>query len=389
MAVGAWLLDLDGTLVESIPVLYQVYGEFLRSRGATPTLAEFHRLDGWVFDEFVPELHRVHHLAGSLTSLKHAYRLALIEAYRSRVQPRPGASALLDRLGGKTALVTSGPTWLVHVFLGAVGWTFDTVVCGDEVARGKPSPDPYLLAMARLKTFASECICLEDSPHGAEAAAAAGAWVVALTDRRPREAFPAAHRSIAAVGDLLGAVPTTPWWVRRGSVSLETKGSGELLALEQIRHDVIRGRFSAYSDYVAGRITPIGVSGVLCCEDQVLLARRSEHVHGWPGAWELAPSGTLDGPAPEGVLLRELREEVGVIGRVTRPLGLAFDPVDRVYDLAYELSTDDSEAAVEGAKRGGEYVDARWLRRDQAQVFLDEQIAVPTSRLLVQALLDP
>jgi beta-phosphoglucomutase-like phosphatase (HAD superfamily) len=57
---------------------------------------------------------------------------------------------------------------------------FSVTVCGDDVRRGKPDPEPYLLAAARLGVPAAGCVVLEDSPTGIAAARAAGCPVIAV-----------------------------------------------------------------------------------------------------------------------------------------------------------------------------------------------------------------
>ena len=97
---------------------------------------------------------------------------------------RPGAEALLDDLtahGVPCALVSSSPRVLVDAVLSSVGGAhFVTTIAGDEVARTKPHPDPYLLACSRLGVAPERTVVLEDSPVGVAAAEAAGCLVVAV-----------------------------------------------------------------------------------------------------------------------------------------------------------------------------------------------------------------
>jgi HAD superfamily hydrolase (TIGR01509 family) len=55
-----------------------------------------------------------------------------------------------------------------------IGPLFDTVVCAEDCARGKPFPDPFLEAARRMNTPPDECLVFEDSPLGLQAAKAAG-----------------------------------------------------------------------------------------------------------------------------------------------------------------------------------------------------------------------
>ena len=98
-------------------------------------------------------------------------------ALASHVPWRPGARELLDSLGAAgvpCALVTMSWTSLTETFLANVPpETFDVVVTGDRVSRGKPHPDPYLQAVEMLEVDAGRCVAVEDSPTGAASATAA------------------------------------------------------------------------------------------------------------------------------------------------------------------------------------------------------------------------
>lgn len=95
-----------------------------------------------------------------------------------------GAPELLDGLaaaGIPMALVTNTRRALTEQALKTIGpQYFSAVVCGDEVPRGKPAPDPYLRAAALLGHRPSQCLAIEDSVTGAASAEAAGCPVVVV-----------------------------------------------------------------------------------------------------------------------------------------------------------------------------------------------------------------
>jgi HAD superfamily hydrolase (TIGR01509 family) len=82
-------------------------------------------------------------------------------------------------------VASSSARRLVLATLGRFGLIerFDAIVSGDSVARPKPAPDIFLLAASRLGVGPSECVVLEDSLAGVEAARAAGMRVVAVPER--------------------------------------------------------------------------------------------------------------------------------------------------------------------------------------------------------------
>jgi sugar-phosphatase len=97
----------------------------------------------------------------------------------------PGARAVLATDGAK-AIVTSGIRRLALARLQAARLTPpDVLITADIVRQGKPSPEPYLLAAARLGVQPADCIVFEDAPAGVQAGKAAGMRVVALTTTVP------------------------------------------------------------------------------------------------------------------------------------------------------------------------------------------------------------
>jgi HAD superfamily hydrolase (TIGR01509 family) len=106
------------------------------------------------------------------------------ELFAEGLEWRPGALAALRTVraaGWPTALVTNTGRALTEMALDGIGREHFTVtVCGDEVPRGKPDPDPYLRAAELLGVAATECLAVEDSPTGALAAELAGAVVLVV-----------------------------------------------------------------------------------------------------------------------------------------------------------------------------------------------------------------
>jgi HAD superfamily hydrolase (TIGR01509 family) len=106
------------------------------------------------------------------------------ELFQEGLEWRPGALAALRMVraaGWPTALVTNTGRALTELALEGIGREHFTVtVCGDEVPRGKPEPDPYLRAAELLGVAPGECLAVEDSPTGALAAQRAGAAVMVV-----------------------------------------------------------------------------------------------------------------------------------------------------------------------------------------------------------------
>lgn len=106
------------------------------------------------------------------------------ELFEKGLPWRPGAQELLDRLtaaGIPMALVTNTRRELAERALNSIGrHYFSVTVCGDEVANGKPAPDPYLRAAELLGVPVAHCLAVEDSVTGTASAEAAGCPVLVV-----------------------------------------------------------------------------------------------------------------------------------------------------------------------------------------------------------------
>ncbi|MEZ4373290.1 MAG: HAD-IA family hydrolase [Polyangiaceae bacterium] len=118
-----------------------------------------------------------------------ARRRPHLERLFPTVEEKPGAAAFVAQLKERKvamAVATSAERALTDLKLQRHPWfsLFDHLICGDDagVAKLKPAPDIFLFAAQKLGVEPSECVVLEDSPAGVEAALAAGMQVVAMPD---------------------------------------------------------------------------------------------------------------------------------------------------------------------------------------------------------------
>lgn len=102
----------------------------------------------------------------------------LIDAFDSTVRPMPGADELLRRLHGRfpLAVASGSPMAGIRKAMEAVGWAdyFHILVTSEDVERGKPEPDVFLEAARQLRLPPEQCLVIEDSLAGLNAARAAG-----------------------------------------------------------------------------------------------------------------------------------------------------------------------------------------------------------------------
>ncbi len=189
------IFDVDGVLAETeevhrrafnrafaefhLPWSWDValYRDLLRVTGGKERIRHFCAMRGQAVD---PEL------IGELHKRKTEIYTDIVAA--GEVELRPGIVDFLEKAQKRglrlaIATTTSPPNVeaLMSATLGADWRTiFPVVAAGDMVARKKPAPDVYLLALEKLGRGAGQCVAVEDSRNGVQAALAAGLRVIAV-----------------------------------------------------------------------------------------------------------------------------------------------------------------------------------------------------------------
>jgi sugar-phosphatase len=176
-----FLFDLDGTLVDSLPVVERAWIGWANKRGINPSEV----LDFIHGKQAITSLR--HFMPGASESEIEAEFLALehIEANDTDgIRDLPGAVALLERLNNLSipwAIVTSGSVPVASARRAAGHLPEPKVfVTAELVKHGKPKPDAYLLGAERLGLAPEDCIVVEDAPAGILSGLAAGCKVIAV-----------------------------------------------------------------------------------------------------------------------------------------------------------------------------------------------------------------
>lgn len=175
MKLKAVLFDLDGVLVDSEPISREASDAVLAEVGIHLTEEERKEVFGRrTLDNYRRHVERrgLDVSAEELVGKKMALFKKLI---RGRLKPLPGVLDLisaLDDAGVKKAVVSSSPLERVNASLEEVGllWEFKVVLSGDCCVRGKPDPEPFLLAAERLGVPPAACVVVEDAEAGVLAA---------------------------------------------------------------------------------------------------------------------------------------------------------------------------------------------------------------------------
>jgi beta-phosphoglucomutase family hydrolase len=185
-ADGAFIFDMDGTLVDNMSFHERTWLDLLAGCGVAVTAEEFHRRASGrtnpdILREFLGDRIAAEEVADWTERKEALYR----DSYRPHLRAIDGLEHFLaaaHRLGVPLAVATSGTPGNVEFVLEGLGFgpLFATVVTGDEVTRGKPDPEMFLTAAARLGVEPGNCLVFEDSRAGVEAGLRAGMRVVVI-----------------------------------------------------------------------------------------------------------------------------------------------------------------------------------------------------------------
>jgi HAD superfamily hydrolase (TIGR01509 family) len=194
----AVLFDMDGTLLDSEKLWDVALADLAAWLGGELSAAARDRMVGSSLARSVAILHADLGVEADPESSGCYLTDRMAELLATDLVWRPGAEEFLEsvhRSGVPTGLVTSTHRRLTDIALRTIGpQYFRVTVCGDEVSRPKPHPDPYRIATQRLGVEPARSVVLEDSPLGIAAAEAAGCVVVAVPSEVPIE--PASTRTI-------------------------------------------------------------------------------------------------------------------------------------------------------------------------------------------------
>jgi len=187
---GAYIFDCDGTLVDSMPLHLEAWNYGLEKAGAKWKLAEdfFYGSAGKSLSQVVDELNAMYSAqleADEVGHHKEAFyheKIESLEAFQDVVEHLE-----IARASGIPTAVASGSARLaveksleVTNLIGLV----DTIVAAEDVFRGKPAPDCFLLAADRLGVEPEGCLVFEDGEAGLEAARVCGMATVEVDARR-------------------------------------------------------------------------------------------------------------------------------------------------------------------------------------------------------------
>jgi beta-phosphoglucomutase len=186
----AIIFDMDGVIVDSMPYHFIAWYEALKPYGVRVSCFDVYTKEGERWDKTIKSLLASHKVDPTPKILNQifALRKKIFKKYfkRSVFKGVDGFLACLKKKGYLLGLVTGTPMPEINRILPQkIKKLFDCIVAGDHVKKGKPNPEPYLMAAKKLKTRTDSCVVVENAPLGIESAKSAGMFCVALTTSLP------------------------------------------------------------------------------------------------------------------------------------------------------------------------------------------------------------
>jgi HAD superfamily hydrolase (TIGR01509 family) len=185
---AAVIFDMDGLMLDTEPLAARAWTDAAQTLGVHFDHAVTHRLIGRNFpdcERLIREHHGAAYPVDALMRSWHAAYDGIVE--REGIALKAGLLELLDwletrRIPKAVATSTRRSRAIAKLELTRIVDRFDALVGGDEVERGKPAPDMFVEAAARLRIAPGDCIVLEDSEPGVRAALAGGITPIMVPD---------------------------------------------------------------------------------------------------------------------------------------------------------------------------------------------------------------
>jgi HAD superfamily hydrolase (TIGR01509 family) len=173
----AYLFDCDGTIADSMPLHYNAWKAVLADWNCVYEEELFYAWGGKPVRNIIADLNQIHGLKMPIEAVA-TRKEGLYLAQIPKLKAIPEVLEHIEAKHGRIpfAVVSGSTRDSVVGSLSVLGLLdkFDAIVSADDYKNGKPAPDGYLLAAARLGVAPADCLVFEDTEMGIEAATAAG-----------------------------------------------------------------------------------------------------------------------------------------------------------------------------------------------------------------------
>lgn len=185
-----YIFDCDGTLADSMPVHLLAWNQALSKVGKSMPEDLFYLWGGKTTHHIVENLNETLGWDLDVSETSRQKENCYLDSL-SQIRPIHAVVDLVHAFYGKASLAVASGGYRKMVMatlenLGIVQF-FDTIVCAEDYQRGKPAPDPFLVAAQRMGIAPKDCLVFEDSPPGIAAAQAAGMEYVLVAREADKE----------------------------------------------------------------------------------------------------------------------------------------------------------------------------------------------------------
>ena len=190
----AIIFDLDGTLVDSLPYHHESWRIFFKKNNIEENDFDeiYKNYKGGGTLELMTSVFGDIYTKDELEKMSDDKEVIFRDIYRSKIFPINGLRKFLDSLKKNNILLSIGSNAIrknVLMTIKELGITnyFSSIICGDEVSKGKPDPEMYIETLSNLKVNKNECIIFEDSIEGITAAKNANIKAIGVTSSQSSE----------------------------------------------------------------------------------------------------------------------------------------------------------------------------------------------------------
>lgn len=199
MSIKAVIFDCDGVLVDSETISNKVLIEMAAEEGLNLDLN--YALTNWQGKDLKLVFEDLNRLKGSSikASFEEDFRERTFSTFRNDIKPIPGALNLLQKLKLPIAVASNGPRSKMAVTLSVTGLASffkDKIYSAYDIQKWKPEPDLFLHVASRLQVLPENCLVIEDSISGVEAALKGGFQTYALAHDHNRLALQKSNATV-------------------------------------------------------------------------------------------------------------------------------------------------------------------------------------------------
>jgi len=423
------VFDLDGTLIDTTPLLFNAYKEFLKKYDYLGTKKEFELLNGPKLDQIIIYLKKKYTLKPSKLKLKRHYDNQIKKIYQTKISLNEGVLDLLDFLklnGYVIGLATSNSkkyTTSVLMKNNLLDY-FSFLVYGDDVVIAKPDPEIYKICTKRSGFQKNEILVIEDSKNGFNSAKNAGLtckktikfkllenWLL-KNNISPNYEIISTKSCKLKINEASYNMPkiakkmiNQTWNSLQKERKIKLKNN-KVLSLKSISHEknyiLIKSEFIDYKNIISDRNEPkiklnlsqIGISGMILFKNNkvnyTIFSKRDKNTTEYPNYFELIPSGNinLDNKNKNNDinkhLIKEFIEETRLDSKYIKKifcLGLIKDKQNRVYDICSCIELSINKKIIMKDFLSSEYSKPIFISLPKLSKFIEKNHSkiVPTS----------